>query len=138
MTIPKREDQQAKNPLVQLVDDLILRAQSAALAPEHGEVGDGQDQEEALALARAALLAALPPAYLTHLAHPTLAPTHQHIKSGGKYREIARGFLQTATPVGDMTELVAYVGESGKIWFRPPSEFDDDERFARTATGEQQ
>lgn len=58
------------------------------------------------------------------------APTHQHIKSGGKYREVGRGFLQTAVPLADMCELVAYVGEDGKLWFRPPSEFDDQERFA--------
>lgn len=61
-------------------------------------------------------------------------PTHKHLKRGTLYEEVARGALQTAQPLTDMMELVAYRGEDGVMWFRPVSEFDDDERFALLAT----
>jgi hypothetical protein len=57
--------------------------------------------------------------------------THQNIARRSLYHEVARGTLQTEQPLTDMTTLVAYVGlEDGLLWLRPPSEFDDDDRFA--------
>lgn len=58
------------------------------------------------------------------------APTHRHLKRGTLYTELHRGFLQTDVPLTDMMELVVYAGDDGKVWCRPVSEFDDDERFA--------
>lgn len=63
------------------------------------------------------------------LAHAALsdaeAPTHRHVKRGGTYTLEGQGKLQTDTPLGDMTELVAYRGEDGALWFRAPAEFFD-------------
>lgn len=53
------------------------------------------------------------------------AMTHRHIKRGNLHREIARGHLQTAVPIGDGTALVLYVSEEGRHWARPVTEFDD-------------
>lgn len=54
----------------------------------------------------------------------------QHIKRGTTYQIIARGKLQTDTPLEDYAELVAYrCEETGDVWFRPQSEFTPD-RFA--------
>jgi hypothetical protein len=64
------------------------------------------------------------------LAAPKAMPmTHRHLRRGTLYAEIARGTLQTSVPLTDMMELVAYRGENGAWWFRPVSEFDDDDRF---------
>ncbi|MFG6083758.1 hypothetical protein ACEUZ9_005483 [Paracoccus litorisediminis] len=52
-------------------------------------------------------------------------PTHFHVKRGTKYRECARGKLQTDVPLSDYAELVAYNDMQGNWWFRSPSEFDD-------------
>ncbi|MFH5773544.1 hypothetical protein ACHFJ0_04775 [Paracoccus sp. NGMCC 1.201697] len=59
----------------------------------------------------------------------TWTPTHRHVKRGTEYQEMARGMLQTDVPLSDYAELVAYRGNDGEWWFRPPSEFDDG-RFA--------
>jgi hypothetical protein len=79
---------------------------------------DGRDSEDVWVLREAA--AKLDP-----------VPTHTHLARGGKYTEIGRGLLQTVKPITDVTKLVAYVGEDGKWWFRPPAEFDDPARFAK-------
>lgn len=74
---------------------------------------------------------------LTHWADPFDCgqPTHQHIRRGGFYTELARGQLQSDRPVNDMEELVTYRGEDGRIWYRVPSEFDDLARFKRVNRG---
>ena len=59
-------------------------------------------------------------------------PTHQHVKSGGKYVYVGHGKLQTDIPLEDLEVLIAYRGEDGRLWFRPPAEFN--ERFQRLAT----
>lgn len=59
-------------------------------------------------------------------------PTHQHIKSGGKYVYVGHGKLQTDIPLEDLEVLIAYRGEDGRLWFRAPAEFN--ERFKRIAT----
>lgn len=52
-------------------------------------------------------------------------PTHQHVKRGTEYQEMARGRLQTDVPLTDYADLVAYRDDDGVWWFRPPAEFDD-------------
>lgn len=56
-------------------------------------------------------------------------PTHRHLKRGTEYQEVARGKLQTDSPLTDYADLVAYRDEQGSWWFRAPAEFDDG-RFA--------
>lgn len=51
-------------------------------------------------------------------------PSHQHVATGGKYLKLATGCLQVSGRATDMDQLVAYVGESGDWWFRPPGEFN--------------
>lgn len=51
--------------------------------------------------------------------------THRHKKRGTLYREIGRGLLQCQGVRTEGDALVAYVGEDGRVWFRPASEFDD-------------
>lgn len=64
---------------------------------------------------------------LLELLFPT---THRHIKRGTSYAEVGRGTLQTAHLLDDGAPLVCYFGiDDGRIWFRPPSEFDDAARF---------
>ena len=59
----------------------------------------------------------------------------QHIKRGTTYQILARGMLQTDTPLTDYAELVAYrCEETGDVWFRPQSEFTPD-RFRAIAGG---
>ena len=62
------------------------------------------------------------------------APTHRHLKRGTLYREMARGLVQSAEPIHEGDELVAYIGEDGAAWFRPVAEFDDG-RFAALPPG---
>lgn len=56
-----------------------------------------------------------------------------HVKSGGQYSVLEEGKLQTAEPVGDMTDVVIYRSTSGGIWVRPTDEFYDG-RFEIIAT----
>ncbi|AWJ82699.1 hypothetical protein TSH58p_03690 [Azospirillum sp. TSH58] len=58
-------------------------------------------------------------------------PTHRHRK-GGEYRVIARGELES-----DLTAVVVYESQEGRVWVHPASEFDDG-RFTAisTSTGE--
>lgn len=46
----------------------------------------------------------------------------QHVKSGGIYDEIARGFIEVNYPD---ERVVVYRGQDGTVWVRPESEFDD-------------
>lgn len=46
---------------------------------------------------------------------------YRHIKSGGRYRLIARGHLEA-----DLTPVTIYAAETdGTVWVRPTAEFDD-------------
>jgi hypothetical protein len=49
----------------------------------------------------------------------------RHKTRGSTYRVAFTGRVQCATPINDMDPLVAYVGDDGEPWFRPPHEFDD-------------
>lgn len=61
-----------------------------------------------------------------------VVPSHKHIVRGSSYREFARGSLQAAQPVVDDDELVAYLDTgTGRVFFRPPTEFDSPDRFER-------
>jgi len=59
--------------------------------------------------------------------------THEHLKSGGKYRKLGEGLLQTDEPISDMEPVVVYQGEDGRLWVRPVSEFGDVTRFKALA-----
>ena len=84
-------------------------------------------------------LASIAPALLRELIARRKAdewqPTHRHVKRGTEYREVARGKLQTDTPLTDYAELVAYHDHDGNWWFRAPSEFDDG-RFTTLTAGD--
>ena len=56
-------------------------------------------------------------------------PTHRHVKTGGLYRELHRGFLEK-----DLTPVVIYQSSDGRVWVRPEAEFDDGrfEKFEAT------
>ena len=86
-----------------------------------------------------ARLIAIAPALLRELIARRKAdewqPTHRHVKRGTEYREVARGKLQTDTPLTDYAELVAYHDHDGNWWFRAPSEFDDG-RFTTLTAGD--
>ncbi len=50
----------------------------------------------------------------------------RHKRRGSTYTEIGRGQLQTITAaVMEGCRLVAYIGDDGKLWFRPETEFED-------------
>ncbi len=57
----------------------------------------------------------------------------RHKKTGGEYIVIDEAKLQTAKPVGDMTELVIYIAKDGTTWVRPKDEFHDG-RFEEITT----
>ena len=49
----------------------------------------------------------------------------KHIGRQSVYSIAATGRLQTSKPLEDMTELCAYFGEDGQIWYRTPEEIND-------------
>ena len=53
----------------------------------------------------------------------------RHKKRGTTYTELARGEVQSSTTIVEGERLVAYMGDDGKVWFRPEEEFDG--RFER-------
>ena len=55
----------------------------------------------------------------------TIIFSHQH-RNGRFYEELMRGLKED-----DLTPVVIYRGESGQVWVRPSSEFDDG-RFTST------
>lgn len=58
-------------------------------------------------------------------------PLWRHVKTGGHYREIARGRIEsTLEPVVIYRSLI-----TGKVWVRPETEFDDG-RFVQVFLGE--
>jgi len=63
-------------------------------------------------------------------------PSYQHVNKGGSYTKLGEGHLQTDEPLTDMAPLVAYRGEDGRLWFRPPAEFYS--RFRATPPSAQQ
>lgn len=57
--------------------------------------------------------------------------SHLHLKSGGKYVLLNRGFRES-----DMTEWVSYQSVlTGVVFYRPATEFDDG-RFEQLVPGE--
>jgi len=56
-------------------------------------------------------------------------PTHIHVRTGGEYQKIEDASLQTDKPLHDECNLVIYRGDNGRLWARPPTEFNDVERF---------
>jgi hypothetical protein len=51
-------------------------------------------------------------------------PTHRHVKSGGEYRLIGKGFLEASALI-ITTEMAIYVNQGGDFWVRPLAEFED-------------
>jgi len=47
-------------------------------------------------------------------------PTHRHIKSGGFYRVLHKGFMEA-----DLSPVVIYTDIVGHVWVRPAAKFDD-------------
>lgn len=62
------------------------------------------------------------------------ADRYRHKTRGTTYNLVGAGKLQTKVPLGDMTELLAYVGTDGEMWFRTPGEFYDG-RYEKIETG---
>jgi hypothetical protein len=50
---------------------------------------------------------------------------YRHLKRGSEYSALGRGLLQSSVPISEGETLVAYVGDDGRLWFRPQGEFDD-------------
>jgi hypothetical protein len=48
------------------------------------------------------------------------APTHRHIKSNGLYEKLHEGLLEAT-----LQPVTIYRDESGQVWVRPTSEFED-------------
>lgn len=97
---------------------------SASIEPATGALtngphGSGANAHGAVASAALARREA-PPAVTV-----PFQPTHQHVKRGAEYQEMARGKLQTDVPLSDYAALVAYRAADGSWWFRSPTEFDD-------------
>ena len=67
----------------------------------------------------------LPQQLLDILFSSGLFKRYRHLKRGTTYVEVGRGEVQSDTVVREGDELVVYVGENGRVWLRPPSEFND-------------
>ena len=61
------------------------------------------------------------PTAMPPVPHPKTGPTRwRHRKSGDVYEELHRGLIER-----DLTPVVVYRGEDGRVWVRPARQFDD-------------
>ncbi len=50
----------------------------------------------------------------------------RHLKRGSIYQVLRRdGEVQSKRPIEEGDKLVTYIGQDGRVWHRPPEEFDD-------------
>lgn len=50
----------------------------------------------------------------------------RHLKRGSVHGVLTeRASVQSDTPIVEGDEVVVYIGEEGRVWIRPPAEFDD-------------
>ncbi len=50
----------------------------------------------------------------------------RHLKRGSIYKVLPRdGEVQSKRPIREGDKLVTYIGQDGRVWHRPPEEFDD-------------
>ena len=86
--------------------------------------------EETLPRRGVAVVPGLPPApdLMINEGRPVLrlGRAVRHLRRGSVYGVVAeRASVQSDTPIHEGDELVVYVGSEGRMWIRPPSEFDD-------------
>lgn len=48
-----------------------------------------------------------------------------HVSRNSDYKSLGVASVQTSTPIVEGDSVMVYVGEDGKLWVRPESEFND-------------